>query len=200
MANLVDLGCKCGARGGDPSENSHYMIIHHFASPIANVQLWIVLLYWAKAWCLYSGRKLPKYILSSKRENFSKRFKWNCTNCRIMSTVQHCCRAWLSGGQIMQKMIILALCYAGHYAARLRNSAQPDASRLHEPIYISHRFKPQSFHLHSIGIILATPGKAKHLQNWQNWDSILQILFLHSIGTTQKNKATHTLIPNSMLS
>ena len=110
MANLVDLGCKCGARGGDPSENSHYMIIHHFASPIAIVQLWIVLLYWAKAWCLYSGRKLPKYILSSKRENFSKRFKWNCTNCRIMSTVQHCCRAWLSGEQIMQKMIILALC------------------------------------------------------------------------------------------
>ena len=28
MANLVNLGCKCGARGGDPSENSHYMIIH----------------------------------------------------------------------------------------------------------------------------------------------------------------------------
>ena len=35
MANLVDLGCKCCAKGGDPSENSHYMIIHHFAFPIA---------------------------------------------------------------------------------------------------------------------------------------------------------------------
>ena len=44
MANLVNLGCKCGGRGGDPSENSHYMIIHHFAYT-ANVKLRIVLLY-----------------------------------------------------------------------------------------------------------------------------------------------------------
>ena len=115
MGNLVNLGCKCGARGGDPSENSHYMIIHP-TTPLCIhycqcAPLNCCTVCWKKVHSLFKAWELL-------------RFKWNCTNLR--RTVRYCCPkllrgAWLSWAHYAGKWLSWR---RRHYAAGLRNSAQ----------------------------------------------------------------------------
>ena len=87
--------------------------------------------------------------------------------------VQRCWgAAMIIQGALCREMIILA----GHYAARLRNSArrcQRAAWGGHEAIYISHWFKPQCFHfgisisksMHHVSAILNQRLEAQGLKN-----------------------------------
>ena len=101
MANLVNLGCKCGARGGDPSENSHYMIIHP-TTPLCShycqcAPLHCCIVCWKKStFCVQSLRIVKAQMKLYKPEE----------NCKILSNI-------VAGGMIIlgtlcRKMIILA--------------------------------------------------------------------------------------------
>ena len=180
MANLVNLGCKCGARGGDPSENSHYMIIH-WSTPLcirycqcADLNCCIVC--WVCVFCtqlfytrVHSWNKT--LVLCSMHENWLGSYEIVRTWQKLLNFVRHslCSTTLLRGmiilGTLCSQMIILASLGIMQPGWEILLSG---ASSLHEAIYISHRFKAQSFHLDLQSLGITHRFKLRQCKHWKN--------------------------------
>ena len=132
---------------------------------------------------LYKAWKLARF--ARKCVNLAKSVKF-CSTPPLYNIVAG---GMIILGTLCRKMIILASWGIMQPGWEILLSG---ASSLHEPIYISHRFKPQSFHLDLQSIGITHRFKPRQSEHWRR--KKLEALTCNSLQYSEKQYHLHHLI------